>query len=405
MIRFRVEGPLEIKPSQGMNGRVIDKDSVETFWEENADLADEVGCYIFGLRSRGGLTPIYVGQSTTGFKHECFHWQKKVYYDEALVMRSGTPIMFFVVKDSGSEATWLTCLNEVEDYLIQLAVQHNPNLANVKRVEWSIPGVFRAGPGHPTASAMALRQILGLAHPVQPAVQKTPDGPPLGPPPNGPPDINGSTECGLPHNQYPHLKALEDGKLHTYRDIVKATGLYSNLPAELRQRHPRSLGSKGLIREVQVNVGGKTLTVFQATADALRRLGVPNGPVPLQDALAEFEGRYTNWRQQYEREESEAERLGLRHNAYLLLRALADGQEHTFADLARATGIFSGLPQDLRARHADSLGRKGLLREDRQAIDGKNVHTFQITAKGKEVLAGALVQSADLSTGGGIDPG
>ncbi|HEY7315542.1 MAG TPA: hypothetical protein VH643_39805 [Gemmataceae bacterium] len=175
MIRFRVEGPLVVRPLQGIHGRMIEKSAIERFWEENPDLADEVGCYIFGMRSGGGLTPIYVGQSTTGFKHECFQHHKLTHYNEALVTRNGTPIMFFVVKDAGPQSILETCLDQVEHYLIQLAVQHNPDLANVKRVEWSIPGVFHAEPGHPTASAMALRQILGIVHPIQPAVQKTPD--------------------------------------------------------------------------------------------------------------------------------------------------------------------------------------------------------------------------------------
>ena len=134
-----------------------------------------MGCYIFGLRTGGGLTPIYVGKSSTGFKRECFQHDKLTHYNEALVMHSGTPVMFFVVKDSGPEATIETCLDQVENYLIQLAVQRNPKLANVKKVEWSISGVFRAGSGHPSASATAFRQMLGIAHPVQPAVQRSPD--------------------------------------------------------------------------------------------------------------------------------------------------------------------------------------------------------------------------------------
>lgn len=175
MIQFQVEGPLEIKPLHGSHGRLIERSAIERFWEDNPELAEEIGCYIFGMRSGGGLMPIYVGQSTTGFKHECFQHHKLTHYNEALVTRSGTAIMFFVLKESGPQSTLETCLDQVEHYLIQLAVQHNPDLANVKRVEWTIPGVFHTGPGHPTASAKALRQILGLVHEVQPAVRKTPD--------------------------------------------------------------------------------------------------------------------------------------------------------------------------------------------------------------------------------------
>jgi hypothetical protein len=175
MIHFRVEGPFEVEPLHGKHGRVIQKECIERFWEENPELADEIGCYIFGLRTGGGLTPIYVGQSKTGFKRECFQHHKLTYYNEAVVTHTGTPIMFFVVRDSGPTGSLETCLDQVEHYLIQLAVQHNPDLANVKRVEWSISGLFHSGRGQPSASAKALRQILGVVHPVQPAVQKTPD--------------------------------------------------------------------------------------------------------------------------------------------------------------------------------------------------------------------------------------
>lgn len=195
MIRFRVEGPLVIAPLQGSHGRMIEKTAIAKFWEQNQELADEVGCYVFGMRTGGGLTPIYVGQSKTGFQHECFHYHKLAHYNEALITRSGTPIMFFVVKDSGPQSILETCLNQVEHYLIQLAVQHNPDLANVKKVEWSIPGVFHAGPGQPSASAKALRQILGLVHLVQPSVSKAPDEELTSSPPNEqPPAVDSADE-------------------------------------------------------------------------------------------------------------------------------------------------------------------------------------------------------------------
>jgi hypothetical protein len=146
------------------------------------------------------------------------------------------------------------------------------------------------------------------------------------------------------------------------------------------------------VREIETDVEGVKIAAFQ-----IMRLGcgqldghAPSLLYDLDAAMEDFRQRYRAWREQYQVEEQEAQRCGLRHNPYLLLLALADGQEHTFADLARATGIFSGLPQDLHQRHPGSLGSEGLLREDYQDIDGKKVYTFQITAKGTEVLAKAL---------------
>jgi hypothetical protein len=108
MISFRVEGPFEIKPLHLHYGRVIQKEVIEKFWEENPECSEGLGCYIFGMRTGGGLIPIYVGKSSTGFRHECFQHHKLTHYNEAIASQKGTPIMFFVVKDSGSNAPALS---------------------------------------------------------------------------------------------------------------------------------------------------------------------------------------------------------------------------------------------------------------------------------------------------------
>jgi hypothetical protein len=97
MLSFHVEGPFEIAPVHEQGGKLIEKTAVEKFWadEDKAHLADAVGCYLFGFRTGGGLLPVYVGQSKTGFKHECFGHHKLTHYNTALVQRlAGTPIMF-----------------------------------------------------------------------------------------------------------------------------------------------------------------------------------------------------------------------------------------------------------------------------------------------------------------------
>lgn len=199
----------------------------------------------------------------------------------------------------------------------------------------------------------------------------------------------------LPRSQLAILHVLADGALHSYRDIVLGTGKYSNLPAELRERHPRSLGSKGMVREIQMDVGNDTVATFQITLIGLKAIGTVFRTKPqflIQDlglAKEVFLRRYHKWREQYKLEEQEAAKCDLRHNPYLLLKAMADGEEHTFASLARATGIFSGLPQDLRARHArhNSLSSLGLIRETVIEQDnGKAVHAFQITKTGLKRL-------------------
>jgi len=82
-------------------------------------------------------------------------------------------------------------------------------------------------------------------------------------------------------------------------------------------------------------------------------------------------------------------------NQYLLLKALEDGELHTYRELVMKTGIYSNLPAELRDRHEGSLGHKGLVEEDRFDIDGKDIYTFKITAKGKKTLAKATAPKKD----------
>ena len=90
MLRFRVEGPFEIAPVHEANGRLVERTSIDKFWDDQdkADLANAVGCYVFGFRAGGGLLPVYVGQSKTGFRHECFEHHKLTHYNTAIARGS-----------------------------------------------------------------------------------------------------------------------------------------------------------------------------------------------------------------------------------------------------------------------------------------------------------------------------
>ena len=70
--------------------------------------------------------------------------------------------MFFVVKDEGPEGALGTCLDHVEHFLIQMAAEKNPDLSNVKRLEYRINGVFRTSLGPPSKAARELRRMLGI---------------------------------------------------------------------------------------------------------------------------------------------------------------------------------------------------------------------------------------------------
>lgn len=162
MITFRVEGPFEIPVMKGAMGRVIDKDARSRFWEQYATLGSEMGCYVFGIRAGKGILPVYVGQAKNTFAQECLADHKLTHYNAEIARRRGTPVLFFVARDGGTSGALETCLDHVEHFLIQVAVERNPELANVRRVEWSIQGVFRSDSGRTSDAARLLRRALGL---------------------------------------------------------------------------------------------------------------------------------------------------------------------------------------------------------------------------------------------------
>lgn len=199
------------------------------------------------------------------------------------------------------------------------------------------------------------------------------------------------TNMTLPKSQIEILHALKDGKLYSYREIVLATGKYSNLSGELRERHPRSLGCKGMVREVWVKIGDDNIAAFMLTESGALEIGAkPSVIQEIDEAREDFTKRYSHWREQYGREKAEAEKVGLRRNQYCFLKAMEDGSEKTMADLARDTGIFSNMPQDLRARYGNnSLASLGLCKETIiEKDDGTSgfTHAFRITAKGSRTL-------------------
>lgn len=204
---------------------------------------------------------------------------------------------------------------------------------------------------------------------------------------------------GLSIHQETILLSLRDGRLYTFQDIVRATGIYSGLVNDIRQRHEGSLGSMGLVRESAFYPTGtlkskrKLMWTFQITERgcALLHIEKPLYLVNSLIALDEFQDRYARAARERSNTLKKARSVGLQGKPYLLLHALADGEEKTFAELARSTGIFSGMPQYLRARHGRhrSLASLGLISESQVFEDDKAVFTFQITKAGKELLARA----------------
>lgn len=163
---FTIEGPFDVPYYQGKAGRTITDDNVREFWEDNEDLAEGRGCYVFGIRAGKGYTPAYVGKATRSFKQETFAHHKLTRYQQFLAdYQRGTPILFFVVAPKKRGTPNSSHIQELEAFLIQTALIANPDLLNIKGTkaeEWGIAGVLRGPQGKPSAGARAFRKLIKI---------------------------------------------------------------------------------------------------------------------------------------------------------------------------------------------------------------------------------------------------
>jgi hypothetical protein len=163
MASFEVHGPFEITYENRKGGRCLVFDD---FWAQESDaqyLAKERGCYVFAIRTGGGLQPIYIGKATKTFKQETFNPSNRHKYHNGFSDYSrGTPLMFFIVHPAQKGPTNGKHISEIEDFLIQAAIVKNPNLQNVKGIQrpsWSIKGVIRGGIGRRTNTEVQFGEL------------------------------------------------------------------------------------------------------------------------------------------------------------------------------------------------------------------------------------------------------
>ncbi len=167
MVTFEVHGPFEVPHERRAGGRFL---LFDDFWAEDAKaafLANGDGCYVFAMRTGGGLQPIYVGKAArTSFKVEAFNATnrekcRKGYSEYAV----GRPLMFFVVRATRKGQPNRYLINEIEDFLIQAGVAKNPNLQNVmgaQQPNWRIKGVIRSGVGKRGHAPVLFRTLFDL---------------------------------------------------------------------------------------------------------------------------------------------------------------------------------------------------------------------------------------------------
>jgi hypothetical protein len=168
MASFVVHGPFEMTHEKKKNGRILVFDD---FWDEDAQanyLAEECGCYVFAVRSGGGLQPLYVGKATKTFKQEAFNSSNKYKYHNGFSnYAAGTPVMYFVVHPSQKGPTNEKCITEIESFLIQSGAAKNPNIQNIKgtqRPNWSIKGVVRSKVGRRSEAEAQFGSLFDIRH-------------------------------------------------------------------------------------------------------------------------------------------------------------------------------------------------------------------------------------------------
>jgi len=136
---------------------------IDHFISENEELMEKDGCYVFCIRSGGGITPWYVGKTKRSFKEEIFQDHKKLKYMNALgKVERGSSGFFFVIHPSGK--TNASQIDEIETFLIKSCIIKNPNLENDRKTgldDWYIKGVTQ-NTGKPSDSENSFKKMIGF---------------------------------------------------------------------------------------------------------------------------------------------------------------------------------------------------------------------------------------------------
>lgn len=169
-MKFQVYGPYQVPMK---DNRTIIKSSTLDFWDEvEADVADAIGCYIFGIHARDRILPYYIGVAKNAFQKEALG--KVDVYNKILATRkNGKPGLFllpqvtpagkFAKKGKSTQAT----SEALQSLLIGMGFSRNPQLANVQhdkmlRAIEVVGFTHSAGKGRVKGSAVALRDSFGV---------------------------------------------------------------------------------------------------------------------------------------------------------------------------------------------------------------------------------------------------
>lgn len=166
MLYFKVAGPLKVYFSKNVGGRTIRDVDIEDFWRSQSKYKKRRGCYVFCMRTGGGIMPGYIGKTKKNYKQEVFGaHQLARYYEFMARYKVGRPVFFFVVAGKAVGKPPDAKIRAVEKFLITEGLSANPHLLNkmhVKAPRWGIQGVVRGGMGKVSAGTHAFRKMLGI---------------------------------------------------------------------------------------------------------------------------------------------------------------------------------------------------------------------------------------------------
>ncbi len=166
LLSFKVVGPLKVHFSKDVGGRTIRDADIDSFWGSHSKYKKRRGCYVFSMRTGGGLKPGYVGKTKKNFKQEVFGaHQLTRYYEFMASYKVGRPVLFFVLAHQAKGKPNDSKIREVEKYLIDLGLTANEDLLNkrdTKQPGWGIQGVIRGGQGKVSAGTSSFRKMLGI---------------------------------------------------------------------------------------------------------------------------------------------------------------------------------------------------------------------------------------------------
>jgi hypothetical protein len=172
MARFESFGPFKIP----VNGALIDKKKESKLWEEVEEkrkgLSGAAGCYVFAIRTGGGIKPWYVGKAEkSSFRNETTTVHKQVKLVEALEKHGkGAPVLYLLAKETtggrlakpgknGSRS-----IQALEEMLTGTCLLRNPKLLNknnIKQHKIEVPGYMNDSPVSRSAAAKSLAKLLG----------------------------------------------------------------------------------------------------------------------------------------------------------------------------------------------------------------------------------------------------